>query len=99
LDACAMMRCLGARQGMLLRLYAVHFLALGVIASTVGCLLGIGAQALLAQWLGNLVAVELPAPGARPAIHGLSTGLALLLGFALPPLVALRRVSTLRLIA
>lgn len=96
LDACAMMRCLGARQGMLLRLYAVHLLALGVIASGVGCLIGIGAQAVLAQWLGSLVAVELPAPGARPAIHGLLTGLALLLGFALPPLVALRHVPTLR---
>ena len=96
LDACAMMRCLGARQGLLLRLYVVHFLALGLLASAAGCLLGIGAQAVLAEWLGSLVAVELPAPGGRPAVHGLFTGLALLLGFALPPLVALGRVPTLR---
>jgi putative ABC transport system permease protein len=40
----------------------------------------------------------LPAPGGRPALHGLSTGLALLLGFALPPLVSLGRVPTLRVL-
>lgn len=98
LDACAMMRCLGASQGTVLRLYLVHFAALGVIASAIGCALGIGAQALLAQWLGSLVSVELPGPGARPALHGIVTGLALLLGFALPPLAALGRVPTLRVL-
>jgi putative ABC transport system permease protein len=98
LDACAMLRCLGASQGTVLRLYLAHFLVLGIAASALGCLLGIGAQALLAQWLAGLVSVELPAPGGRPALHGLVTGLALLLGFALPPLAALGRVPTLRVL-
>lgn len=98
LDACAMMRCLGARQSTLLRLYVVHFLALGFIASAAGCVLGIGAQVVLGRWLSSLVAVELPLPGGQPALHGFITGLALLLGFALPPLVALGRVPTLRVI-
>ena len=98
LDACAMMRCLGASQGLVLRLYLAHFLLLGVIASAIGCALGIGAQSLLAHWLGALVSVELPGPGGRPALHGMLTGLALLLGFALPPLVALGRVPTLRVL-
>jgi putative ABC transport system permease protein len=98
LDACAMMRCLGASQGRVLRLYVTHFLILGLVASGIGCALGVGAQALLAQWLGSLVSVELPAPGGRPALHGIMTGLALLLGFALPPLVSLGRVPTLRVL-
>lgn len=98
LDACAMMRCLGARQGMVFRLYLVHFTAFGVIASAVGCAIGIVAQALLARWLGSLVAIELPSAGGQPALHGLLTGLALLLGFALPPLAALGRVPTLRVL-
>ena len=98
LDACAMMRCLGASQATVLRLYATHFILLGIVASGVGCLVGIGAQAALAHWLGNLVAVELPAPGGRPALHGIVTGLALLLGFALPPLASLGRVPTLRVL-
>lgn len=98
LEACAMMRCLGASQGLVLRLYLTHFLVLGFAASAAGCVIGIGAQALLAQWLGSLVSITLPAPGGRPALHGLLTGLALLLGFALPPLVSLGRVPTLRVL-
>lgn len=98
LDACAMMRCLGARQGTVFRLYLIHFAAFGIAASAVGCAIGVAAQALLAQWLGSLVAIELPGAGGGPALHGLLTGLALLLGFALPPLAALGRVPTLRVL-
>lgn len=98
LDACAMMRCLGASQGTVFRLYLIHFVVLGIVASAVGCAIGVGAQALLAHWLGSLVLVELPGPGVRPALHGLLTGLALLLGFALPPLASLGRVPTLRVL-
>jgi putative ABC transport system permease protein len=98
LDAVAIMRCLGASQGKVLRLYVVHFALLGLIASAIGCLIGVGAQSLLAYWLGTLVKVELPPPGAMPALHGLLTGIALLLGFALPPLAALKRVPTLRVL-
>jgi putative ABC transport system permease protein len=42
--------------------------------------------------------VPLPAPGAGPALEGAVVGLLLLLGFALPPLVSLARVPTLRVI-
>jgi putative ABC transport system permease protein len=98
LDGCAIMRCLGASQGQLVRLYVTHFVFLGLVASAVGCMLGVAAQAALAHWLGGLVAVQLPAPGWGPALQGLLTGMALLLGFALPPLISLRRVSTLRVL-
>ncbi|MGZ5161293.1 MAG: ABC transporter permease [Burkholderiales bacterium] len=98
LDSCAMMRCLGASQAMVVRLYLIHFLVLGVIASILGCALGIAAQAALAYWLGTIVSVELPPPGTLPAVHGLLTGLALLLGFAVPPLATLGRVPTLRVL-
>jgi putative ABC transport system permease protein len=98
LDACAMMRCLGAAEGTVVRLYLVHFIALGIVASAIGCAIGVAAQALLAYWLGTIVAVELPPPGVTPGIHGVVTGLALLLGFALPPLVSLGRVPTLRVL-
>jgi putative ABC transport system permease protein len=98
LDACAIMRCLGASQAKVMRLYLVHFLVLGAAASALGCAIGVAAQALLAHWLGTIVPVELPPPGGLPALHGVLTGLALLLGFALPPLAALRRVPTLRVL-
>ena len=46
----------------------VHFIALGIVASAIGCAIGVAAQALLAHWLGSLVAVELPPPGFTPGI-------------------------------
>jgi len=98
LDACAMMRCHGASQGKVVRLYVLQFIALGCLASLAGCAAGLLAQHVLALWLGSLVTVELPGAGPRPALHGFVTGLALLLGFALPPLLALGRVSTLRVL-
>ena len=98
LDGCAMMRCLGASQGLVLRLYVIHFLVLGLAASAVGCAIGALAQFVLAHWLTSLTSVPLPASGWLPAAHGIAAGLALLLGFAMPPLVALRRVPTLRVL-
>ncbi len=98
LDACAIMRCHGAAQGRVTRLYLLQFLVLGCAASAVGCAIGLLAQQALALWLGNLVTVELPPAGYIPAVRGFVAGLALLLGFALPPLLALGRVPTLRVL-
>ena len=99
LDGCAVMRCLGASQAGMLRLYLYHFILLGLIASAVGCLIGFGAQQALAYWLSTLVAAaELPWPGWLPAAHGLLTGMVLLLGFAVPPLLNLRKVPALRVL-
>jgi putative ABC transport system permease protein len=98
LDACAVMRCHGASRGRVVRLYVVQFIALGLVASIVGSVAGFLAQHALALWLGSLVTVELPGAGAMPALHGFVTGLALLLGFSLPPLLALGNVPPLRVL-
>jgi putative ABC transport system permease protein len=98
LDGCAVMRCLGARQSEIVQLYLLHFLALGVIAGMFGCVIGYAAQFVLATWLGSFLAVALPWPGLAPAGYGLASGVLLLLGFALPPLVSLGQVSTLRVL-
>jgi putative ABC transport system permease protein len=98
LDACAMMRCLGASQALIVGLYVTHFTMLGAVAAAIGVAIGASAQALLAAWLGKVVAVTLPAASAMPALHGAAVGLLLLLGFALPPLLSLARVPTLRVL-
>jgi len=98
LDGCAVMRCLGASQSSIFRLYLYHFITLGLIASAVGCLLGFGAQQALAFWLSEMVEAELPWPSVWPAVHGLLTGIVLLLGFSLPPLLNLRSVPALRVL-
>ena len=98
LDGCAVMRCLGARQTEIVRLYLLHFTLLGIFASAAGCALGYAAQMVLASWLGDLIAVALPWPGMSAVWRGLAAGVLLLLGFALPPLVSLGQVSTLRVL-
>lgn len=98
LDGYAVMRCIGATQSRLFRLFASEFAALGVMASAAGCLLGYIAQAALGHLLGGLVVVALPLPSVWPAVQGFATGLVLLLGFALPPLLQLKNVAALRVL-
>ena len=98
LDATAVMRCLGMTRSRMMAVFAVQLACLGIAASFAGMLVGVVAQALLAYWLGALVPVALPAPGALPAVQGLVTGIALLLGFALPPLAALGAITPLRVL-
>jgi putative ABC transport system permease protein len=47
----------------------------------------------LLSLLGSLVTAQLPAPTLLPAWQAFVTGLVLLLGFALPPLLQLRNVT------
>jgi len=96
LDGVAVMRCLGATQRQLLRLYAGEFALLGLIACALGAALGYAAQAGLGAALAGLIRADLPLATPWPALQGALVGLALLLGFALPPLVQLKNVPALR---
>ncbi|HSC94778.1 MAG TPA: FtsX-like permease family protein [Burkholderiales bacterium] len=98
LDGCAAMRCLGASQALIIRLYVAHFTVLGGLAAAAGIAIGAGAQAALVAWLGRVVVVTLPTASLAPAVHGAAAGWLLLLGFALPPLVSLAQVPTLRVL-
>ena len=98
LDGCAVMRCLGATQSQLLRLYAVEFSLLGTIACAVGCAFGFLAQEAIGAAVSEVVRAELPPPRLLPAIQGFLVGLVLLLGFALPPLVQLKNVPAVRVL-
>jgi len=98
LDGCAIMRSLGASQNQLLTMYVCYFVTLGIIASSIGCLIGFAAQQILAHWLTDIVETALPWPTWWPAVHGLLVGLVLLVGFALPPILNLRSVPALRVL-
>jgi putative ABC transport system permease protein len=98
LDGYAVMRCLGATQPQLTRLFSLEFAVLGVVACVVGCLAGYVAQLVIARLVGDLMIVALPPPSLVPALQGFLTGMALLLGFALPPLLQLKNVPALRVI-
>lgn len=98
LDACAMLRCLGMTESEVTLLYLMEFLLIGIAGSAAGVLLGFGAHMLLLHWLGSLMTTQLPPPAALPALQGMATGLLLLLGFALPPVLQLRSVPHNRVI-
>ncbi len=98
LDSCAIMRCVGASQSFITRVYVTESIVLGVVASGVGCALGYFAHAALVDILGKLVVDKLSAPGFAPIFSGVLTGLVTLLVFAFPPILHLRRVPTLRVL-
>jgi putative ABC transport system permease protein len=97
-DTCAMMRSLGASHALIMRLFLLQLAMLGAAASAVGCLLGLLGQQGLALVLGPLLNLKLAAPGILPVLKGFIAGLVLLAGFAVPPLLSLNKVPTLRVL-
>ena len=65
-DAVAVMRCLGAPRGLLTRLFAWRLLGLGLLASTLGCLLGYQAQQGVRWILHDWFSDQLPPASLRP---------------------------------
>ena len=96
LDGCAVMRCLGAQQAQVLRLFLYQFLLLGAIAVLLGCALGYITQAGLITFIESMRSADLPQPTLWPALKAATSGFALLLGFTFLPLLQLRKVSPLR---
>jgi putative ABC transport system permease protein len=98
LDACAMLRCLGLTQNQVTALYLTEFLLVGLAGSVLGVLVGFGGHFVLLELLGKLVTTDLPPVSALPALQGVITGMLLLVGFALPPILQLRNVPHNRVI-
>jgi putative ABC transport system permease protein len=98
LDTCAVMRCLGATQVQVLKIFLYQFLLLGLVAVSMGGLLGWAAQATLIQAVDALREASLPPPGWTPLLQAAISGIALLLGFTFLPLWQLKAVTPLRVI-
>ncbi|MEO8536272.1 MAG: FtsX-like permease family protein, partial [Betaproteobacteria bacterium] len=98
LDAAAMFRCFGASVARTLALFAIQFVALGVVGSALGVVGALAGQQLLAAVLASAFVETLPFPTWMPALKAFATGVLLLFGFAMPPLVALANVPPLRVL-
>src|SRR6185436_10070092 len=98
LDAAAMFRCFGASVARTLTLFIVQFIALGIASSALGVVGALLGQQLLATMLATAFVETLPLPTMLPALKAFATGVLLLFGFALPPLVALANVPPLRVL-
>jgi len=97
-DMSAMLRCLGATQGDILVIFLLQLLLIGLLAGITGCLLGWLAQWGLVILLADLLPAVSATTGLWPMLPGLATGLIILAGFALPPLMRLREVPPLRVL-
>lgn len=99
LDAIAVIKSVGGTQGFVLAAHSLQVLVVGVAGSLVGVAVGWLAQFALVGLMRGLLSVQdLPPPGAWPAAIAVATGLVVLIGFALPPLLPLRRVPPARVL-
>ncbi len=98
LDDCAMLRVLGLSQRRIAGAYTLEFGLVGLLASSVGVLIGLTVHFVFVWLLAGLVDAQLPPPGPWPALFGIGVGMTLLLGFGLPPVLQLARVPPLRVI-
>ena len=98
LDACAIMRCLGLTQNHLIGLHATQFFWLALFAAAGGIAIGFATHFILLEWLSGLLAIKLPLPSWKPLLPGLAVAGVLLFGFAIPPLLQLAKVPTLRVL-
>jgi putative ABC transport system permease protein len=98
LDACAMLRCLGLSQNQVSAMYLTEFVLVGLAGSLLGVLVGFGAHYVLLELIGKFISTDLPPVSLLPALQGVATGMLLLVGFALPPVLQLRNVPHNRVI-
>jgi putative ABC transport system permease protein len=99
LDTVALLKTLGATRAFTLTVAVLQLLALAVIAAVLGSAIGFLAQEWLLRTIRGLLAVtELPPASAAPLALGFMTAIAVLAGFALPPLIQLGRVPALRVL-
>ena len=97
-DGVALLKCLGAKQSLVLTATLLELGFIGVTTGLAGSALGFFAQLGLGSLVSDLIEIELPAPGLAPAVSGVLVALAVLAGFALPAMLTLRTVPPLRVL-
>jgi len=98
LDVVALLKCMGASQRFVLEVTFLELACVALAGALAGTVLGYLAQAGLAYLARDLVRGALPPPTLGPAWLGLGTAFTMLVGFALAPLLELRRVPPARVL-
>ncbi len=99
LDSVALLKTLGATRRFTIWLTTLQLLAVALLAAVIGSAVGYVAQAWLVYALrGLLASTALPPASLEPVGMGFLTAVALLAGFALPPLLQLSRVPAIRVL-
>jgi len=99
LDSVALLKTLGATRRFTIALTVLQLLAVALVAAVIGAAIGYATQEWLIYALrGVFASQELPPASLAPVGMGLLTAVALLTGFALPPLLQLSRVPAIRVL-
>lgn len=98
LDACAVMRCLGASQRTIVIVQVGALMLLGLLGTTLGVALAWALSFAIGEWLGSALGIAVPSASLAPVFSGYAVGFVVLLAFAVPPVLALRGVPALRVL-
>ena len=98
LDTVALLKTLGATRMFTLGVNVLQLLAIAVAAAVLGSVIGFLAQEWLLHALKGLLTATLPPASLMPVAIGFMTAVAVLAGFALPPLLQLSRVPAIRVL-
>jgi putative ABC transport system permease protein len=98
IDAVALMKCMGAAQGFVLAISTIELTLLALSAVIIGTALGFLAQSGLVWLLKSLIPSGLPDASLAPLPIASVTVLAMLIGFALPPLLQLKSTPPARVL-
>ncbi|MCP4271707.1 MAG: ABC transporter permease [Gammaproteobacteria bacterium] len=97
-DHAALLRCFGASQSLVLKIYASNLFVLGLLTSIAGSVSGYLVHLGLVALMQPLLPENLPEPGIQSFFVAIGTGMVALTGFALPALIRLGTVPPLRVL-
>lgn len=96
LDSIAVLRCLGATSGQIVGVYVLQSLAMGLLGSILGAVLGVGLQQLMPMVLADFIPVNVHVGvSLRALFTGIGLGLWTAVIFAMLPLLQIREISPL----
>ncbi|MDH4124639.1 MAG: FtsX-like permease family protein [Gammaproteobacteria bacterium] len=98
LDTVALMKSLGATQQFVILAAVTQLMLLGILGVLLGSVVGYAAEEAVAWLLADIIAADLPDPGAMPVLLASGSALVLLAGFALPSLLQLKHTPPLRVL-
>lgn len=97
-DSSALFRCFGLQSKQILFVFVNQLIVLAIVASLLGGALGWGLHFIILEFLSDLLPKNIPLPSVKPFLSGCLLALLILLGFSLPSLIQLQRVSPLRVL-
>jgi putative ABC transport system permease protein len=93
LDGIAVMKCIGARSGQIIRIYTVQTLMLGLGGGLIGVTFGVAVAAAFPGLIAKYFQVNVAAYwDAWPALQGIAVACLVTLLFTLPPLLGIRAI-------